>query len=125
VDVDEVDPTGSRDLRNRGDPVELSEAADRQPDPNDAGPCAHELEAFGAGTIGGDHGLPEASRVEGLGQAGGVDLHATDRVEAPGPQERLGRGLVDGAEPQDSHVVLPGHADHRVMDVSIGCAAAR
>jgi hypothetical protein len=110
MNVHQVDPAGPGDLRHRGYPVQLAEPPDRQARPDDPGPNADELHALGAWAVRGDHGLPDAARVERLGQPGGVDLHATDGVEARGSRERLGRGLVDGTEAQDSHVDLPGHA---------------
>jgi len=60
--------------------------------------------------MGGDYRLVDAASVEGFGQAGGTDLHATDDVVARRSRDRRVRSLVHGAEAQDSHAVLPGHA---------------
>ena len=65
--------------------VELAESSNRKADAHDLGSSAYELPVRRPRGPGGEHGLGEAPAIEGLGELGGVVLHAAQGIEAPAP----------------------------------------
>lgn len=114
--MDEVDNASPQHLWHRGHAVELAEPSDVRAGPDDPRARADPLGARGPGPVGGHHGLLDAERVESLGQPGGMDLHPAKGIESVASGEGFRRGLIHGAQAQDTHLVLPGHAGARMND---------